>query len=266
MRTRRVKIFIYRRTICQLWRCAWIITSITELARLFYVPGEPPQTARIRTNILCISTDKRVYKEHWDVDGSDVLRTRRWSDESWTCSQEGMESLYGAPSIAQQVHAVQVGGNEDAEAGWGKPPYYDHAVLLHSNRTRRTSAADHRQAATGKTIDARREGEGVGRGTRGTAVSWDEADARRAWEATKSRVMYIEEHGALPEDTEDAERASRERRARRRIGWAEDTMRRQTRVKEDTSSSVRTAKKRRRNGGCWISENGVFVRLCAHRR
>jgi hypothetical protein len=73
--------------------------------------------------------------------------------------------------------------------------------------------------------------------------------------------MYIEEHGALPEDMEDAERASRERRARRRMGWAEDTMRRQTRVKEDTSLGVRAAKKRRRNGGCWISENGVFVRL-----
>lgn len=65
---------------------------------------------------------------------------------------------------------------------------------------------------------------------------WNEEDARRAWEAMKRRVMYIEEHGALPDDLEDdaptwnyrdaVERALRESRARWRKGWAEEAMRR----------------------------------------
>lgn len=129
---------------------------------------------------------------------------------------------------------------------------------------------------------------------------WDakEEDARRAWEAMKRRVMYIEEHGALPDDSEhdaptwnyrDAvERALRESRARWRKGWAEEAIRRSQleagqplgqgrqargedekdanpkRVEEEEMGDVTTTrtKKGRRHAGCWIRENdGVFVRL-----
>ncbi|KAI0294847.1 hypothetical protein B0F90DRAFT_1754526 [Multifurca ochricompacta] len=81
----------------------------------------------------------------------------------------------------------------------------------------------------------------------------DCADARRAWEATKRRVLYIEEHGSLPDDErEDAEGAPRERRARRRKCWAEEVIRGQ---------ETRAVKKRRRNGGWWVRENGILAQL-----
>lgn len=117
-------------------------------------------------------------------------------------------------------------------------------------------------------------------------------DARRAWEAMKRRVLHIEEHGALPDDWEDdeaaawgvyrdaeAELASREQRARRRKGWAQETLthchagqqprRRRASSKRDSKVTKTTAttpaakaKKGRRHGGCWIREkDGVFVRL-----
>jgi len=96
-------------------------------------------------------------------------------------------------------------------------------------------------------------------GEKGKAVleSRNEADARRAWEATKRRVIHLEEFGELPDDVE-AERASRERRAWRRKGWAEETI--QGKAREDASLGA-DKKKRRRQGGCWMRENGVFVRL-----
>jgi hypothetical protein len=95
----------------------------------------------------------------------------------------------------------------------------------------------------------------------------EDGDARRAWEAMKRRVLYIEEHGSLPEDEEDddnddkdvmqhdAERASRERRARRRKYWAEKT------IKGKAREDVAAAKKKRRYGGCWTCEDGVLMRL-----
>ena len=116
-------------------------------------------------------------------------------------------------------------------------------------------------------------------------------DAQRAWEAMKRRVLHIEEHGALPDDWEDdevaawgvyrdaeAELASRERRARRRKGWAQEALThrhagQQSRPgrassKKDpkaiitTTTTAAKAKKGRRHGGCWIREkDGVFVRL-----
>ena len=126
-------------------------------------------------------------------------------------------------------------------------------------------------------------------------------DAREAWEAMKRRVLHIEEHGALPDDWEDddeaaawgvyrdaeAELASREQRARRRKGWAQEALmhchgagqqhrrRRPSSKKKatttpSTSSTTKTgtgttakkAKKGRRHGGCWVREkDGVFVRL-----
>jgi hypothetical protein len=97
----------------------------------------------------------------------------------------------------------------------------------------------------------------------GTASQWEEAaDARRAWEDMKRRVMHTEESGALPlppppdgaAGAGDAERASREFRARRRRSWAEQAIRGQ--VREEAKR-----KKRRRNAGCWIREDGVFMRL-----
>jgi len=124
---------------------------------------------------------------------------------------------------------------------------------------------------------------------------WDEEDARRAWEAMKRRVMYIEEHGALPDDSEhdaptwnyrDAvERALRESRARWRKGWAEEAMRRsqagqhlgqgrQAREEDEKDANPKReeedeededeemgdltttmTKKGRRHAGCWIREN-----------
>ena len=124
-------------------------------------------------------------------------------------------------------------------------------------------------------------------------------DAQQAWEAMKRRVLHIEEHGALPDDWEDneaaaaaawgvyrdaeAELASREQRARRRKGWAQDALthchagqqprRRRASTKKKDSKATKTtttpttpaakkAKKGRRHGGCWIREkDGVFLRL-----
>ena len=126
-------------------------------------------------------------------------------------------------------------------------------------------------------------------------------DARQAWEAMKRRVLHIEEHGALPDDWEDddeaaawgvyrdaeAELASREQRARRRKGWAQEALmhchshsvgqqprRRRPSSKKKvtttpstptttkTGTTAKKAKKGRRHGGCWVREkDGVFVRL-----
>ena len=101
-----------------------------------------------------------------------------------------------------------------------------------------------------------------------SAGAWpgEEADARRAWEEMKRRVMHIEEFGALPPDdagdadamNHDAERASSEFRARLRRSWAEETIRGHS--PEKASRRV-TAKKRRRHAGCWVREDGVYLRL-----
>lgn len=95
-------------------------------------------------------------------------------------------------------------------------------------------------------------------------VAREETDAKRAWEDTKRRVMHIEEFGAMPLDgagAGDAERASREFRIRRRRSWAEKTVRGHAR--EDASRRS-AAKKRRRHAGCWVREDGVFMRLVRH--
>ena len=102
------------------------------------------------------------------------------------------------------------------------------------------------------------------------AGAWEEGgvDARRAWEDMKRRVMDMEEFGAtLPLDgAGDAERASREFRARRRRSWAEKTIRghphKHTHAREEGLGSRRAStKKRRRHAGCWVREDGVFMRL-----
>ena len=91
-----------------------------------------------------------------------------------------------------------------------------------------------------------------------SAEAWEEADAKRAWEDMKRRVMHIEEFGALPppEDVGDAER---EFRARQRKRWAEKATRGHH-AREEASRRV-AAKKRRRNAGCWVREDGVFMRV-----
>jgi hypothetical protein len=99
-------------------------------------------------------------------------------------------------------------------------------------------------------------------------------DARRAWEDMKKRVMNIEQFGALPLDggaasAGDAERASREFRARRRRSWAEKTIRVHAPPppREETKGrrTAANSKKRRRHAGCWIREDGVFMRLVSKR-
>lgn len=89
-----------------------------------------------------------------------------------------------------------------------------------------------------------------------TTDYWEE---RRAWEDVKRQVMHVEEFGAQPLDgAGDAERASRELRARRRRNWAEEVVRGHAR--EEVKRRL-SAKKRRRHAGCWVHEDGVFVRL-----
>ena len=98
------------------------------------------------------------------------------------------------------------------------------------------------------------------------AGAWEEgagADARRAWEDMKRRVMDVEEFGALPLDGDgagDPERALRdsEFRARRRSRWVQEVI--QEHVREEASRGA-AAKKLRRHAGCWVLEDGVFVRL-----
>jgi hypothetical protein len=48
-------------------------------------------------------------------------------------------------------------------------------------------------------VAEREKGFSIGR----SGQAKEDADARRAWEAMKRRVMYIEEHGALPDDLEE---------------------------------------------------------------
>jgi hypothetical protein len=107
--------------------------------------------------------------------------------------------------------------------------------------------------------------------SRTSAGTWEDTDAdeRRAWEDMKRRVIHIEEFGALPLDgasasasasAGDAERTAREFRARRRRSWAEKTIRGHTREEGPSRRTVAT-KKRRRYAGCWIREDGVFMRL-----
>ncbi|KAI9444126.1 hypothetical protein H4582DRAFT_1064439 [Lactarius indigo] len=87
------------------------------------------------------------------------------------------------------------------------------------------------------------------------------ADARKAaWEDLKRRVLDAEEHGGSPPldmggDRHDPDRALRELRARLRQGWAEEVMR--VRAREE---SVKSTKKRRRDAGCWIRENGALLK------
>jgi hypothetical protein len=95
-------------------------------------------------------------------------------------------------------------------------------------------------------------------------VAWEEADPNRAWEDMKRRVMHVEEFGTLPLDgagAGDGEPASREFRARRRRSWAEKAVRGYAR---DEPSRRSAAKKRRRHAGCWVREDGVFMRLVRH--
>jgi hypothetical protein len=105
--------------------------------------------------------------------------------------------------------------------------------------------------------------------------AWEEggADARRAWEDMKRRVMDIEEFGALPlggagAGDAEPERASREFRARRRRSWAEKTVGLGGHAPREEAKSRRTAtnpKKRRRHAGCWVRKDGVFMRLVRSR-
>lgn len=88
------------------------------------------------------------------------------------------------------------------------------------------------------------------------------ADARKAaWEVLKRRVLDAEEHGGEPPldmgggGGHDADRALRNIRARLRQGWAEEVMR--VKAREE---SVKSTKKRRRDAGCWIRENGALLK------
>jgi hypothetical protein len=124
------------------------------------------------------------------------------------------------------------------------------------------SYSDPEDAGLEQAIDDKSMVCGVGEENRSAGAAWEDADARRAWEDMKRQVMHIEEFGALPLPPDgagagDAERASREFRARRRRSWAEETIRGQ--VREEAKR-----KKRRRNAGCWVREDGVFMRLVRH--
>ncbi|KAH9038503.1 hypothetical protein EDB85DRAFT_2273041 [Lactarius pseudohatsudake] len=87
------------------------------------------------------------------------------------------------------------------------------------------------------------------------------ADARKAaWEVLKRRVLDAEEHGGEPPldiggGGHDADRALRNIRARLRQGWAEEVMSMKAR-----EESVKSTKKRRRDAGCWIRENGALLK------
>ncbi|KAH9166507.1 hypothetical protein EDB89DRAFT_214674 [Lactarius sanguifluus] len=93
------------------------------------------------------------------------------------------------------------------------------------------------------------------------------ADARKAaWEVLKRRVLDAEEHGGEPPldmggggGGHDADRALRKIRARLRQGWAEEVMR--VKAREE---SVKSTKKRRRDAGCWIRENGALLKVHCH--
>jgi hypothetical protein len=102
-----------------------------------------------------------------------------------------------------------------------------------------------------------------------TQTAWEDTQAawegRRAWEDMKRRVMYIEEFGAAQQQQPldgapgDAERASREFRARRRRNWAEEAIRGS--AARDEVKRRASAKRRRRHAGYWVRQDGVLVRL-----
>jgi hypothetical protein len=201
---------------------------------------------------------------------------------------------------AASVNAPLIEQSSARRPGLANPLYDDHmASPLHFNMTQTRAEGGEDRIATGDTIEALIDtilqigdseewdsvasfgtsslgteaaiddksmvcGVGEEKTKNGSAGATEDADAdeRRAWEDMKRRVMHIEEFGALPLDgasAGDSERTSREFRARRRKSWAEKAIRGPAR--EETSRRSLATKKRRRHAGCWVREDGVFMRL-----
>ncbi|KAI0253364.1 hypothetical protein BJV78DRAFT_205623 [Lactifluus subvellereus] len=259
----------------------------------------PSQTTGVRQSwrmlssgarsLLCLRATDHMHKEQWSSDDHrDVLPyARPASDISFTSSPSGEALLLRTSTAPRRTQKLYTGNHPVRTKSEHRLPA----------RATAAPAAAAPAATSGNIKDAPRKAPvmgptfRVGNGGGGPEVDrpiriraraqaldkakWDRerssgsgegADARRAWEAMKRRILYIEEHGSLPDDYEDedamrdgAERASRERRARRRKGWAEEAIR--GKAQED----ARAAKKRRRNGGCWTCENGILMRLQARR-
>ncbi|KAH9959465.1 hypothetical protein BC827DRAFT_1268814 [Russula dissimulans] len=201
-----------------------------------------------RASLSEAATSALLIKErgaHWHGEASPLydhavlLNADGMADWAWDNDDTAGETMEAYRALIDAMFQIE---NRDSRGG---SPNLRHHHRPHPNGTNAGSNSKKRRGGHGR--------------EKGKAVlgSWNEADARRAWEATKRRVIYIEEFGELPDDAEKAERASSERRARRRKGWVEETI--GGKAQED--ASLRADKTRRRQGGWWIRENGVFVRL-----
>jgi hypothetical protein len=238
-------------------------------------------------SILCLHASNHGYQEQCSSDNRDVLHTQLLSDVSFASSQSGGETLLcstsGSAALIQtqkklhtrnrvgtiaklppvtpprdikEIHQPLMGpisrGGNDGGRGNSSGPEVGSPIRI--------------QALERATWDRER-----------SFGSREGADGRGAWEAMKRRILYIEEHGSLPDDDggggsadvtrDDAERILREHRARRRKGWAEESIKsiRRKARKDDATKTAAAVKKRRRNGGCWTCENGVLMRLVSSR-
>ena len=251
----------------------------------------PSQTAGVRKpwcmlssgarSFLCLRATNHKHKEQRSSnDHRDVLpHTRRASDVSFFTSPQSEEALLRRTSTASSKTRQKPYTGNHRPMGTKS----EHCLPAPAAAATATSGINIKEAplmGTPLRVGNGGDGSEVGAPIRIRArarvfedwARWDrersfgkgeeaDADARRAWEAMKRRVLYIEEHGSLPEDDDEdvmrdgAERASREGRARRRKGWAEEALR------GKTHEDAREAKKRRRNAGCWTCEDGILMRL-----
>lgn len=202
-------------------------------------------------------------------------KTSKETESAWfEKTARKLVRMYSEPGAAARWRQRKRGACSDL-CGEGSQPYDDEGLHHHMARLHLMTTA-----TTGKRIQATTSnpGDGTNALMGGANLREDEPCGAQAssppqgeergaekengadacpWEDLKRRVLDAEEHGGSPLDMgggNDAERALRELRARLRQGWAEEVMR--IRAREERT---RSTKKRRRDAGCWIRENGVLL-------
>jgi hypothetical protein len=225
------------------------MTTITTTTKLSPPRSKPSSEAAASVNEPLIEeigarrpgSESPLYDDHVDAPlHFNGTRTRAEGGEHHIATGDTIEALIDA--------ILQIGDSEERYS----------VASLGTSSLRTEAAIDDKSTVCGVGKEEEKETK------RYSAGAWEEADARRAWEDMKRRVMDLEDFGALPpalDGAGDAERASREFRARRRRNWAKEAIRGHAPREEVTVSRRATAKKRRRHAGCWVREDGVFMRL-----
>ncbi len=126
-----------------------------------------------------------------------------------TTTMEHHHQVESGDTIRALIDTMFQIGDRSCASSPGPPPmpFTDDAV---SEKTAKTRKEDEDEGRTSANRVAGRQKKTISAGRRWEAKEDADAaaDARRAWEALKRRVMYIEEHGALPDDFEEEEDAA----------------------------------------------------------